>query len=48
MPAAQSGDDSTQDMLPVVCDDNDKEKCTTATTKNDSFEDKTKKLSAPF
>ena len=47
VPAAQAGDGNTRDMLPVACDDNAKETCTSATIKSDSFDEKTKKSSAP-
>ena len=42
VPAAQSGEDNIQDMLPVACDDNIRGKFTTATIKTDySYEKQT-------
>ena len=48
VPSAKSGDYKIQYMLPVACDYTVKGKCTTATTKSDSFDKKTQNLSAPF
>ena len=48
VPAVQYGDNNIQYMLPVACDDNTKVTCTKSTTKSDSFDEKTKHLSAPF
>ena len=46
--AAQYGDDNIQDMLYMARDDNSKITRTTATTKTDSFYEKTENSSAPF
>ena len=47
VPAAQDGDHNTEYMLSAECGDNTKVTSTTATTKSDSFDEKTENSSAP-
>ena len=48
VPAAQSGNDKIQDMLPTECDVNSKGVCKSEETKIDYFETKFEQSSAPF
>ena len=47
VPSAQAGDDNIPYKLLLSCDENTKGICTTATRKNDSFDEKTENASAP-
>ena len=48
VPVAQAGGDKIQYMQPVACGGNAKGTCKTATTKSDSFDEKTENLSPPL